>query len=146
MRPVDGTGLQPISSVSGGGAVAAVDEAFSNAFVQGGIVVEAAAPRVRSISGHVVALSATATAGVLETDEGAALEFILAAPERGSAEPLRIGDRAWITPPLAQEMPQMLVCTRRGRIIPVSISAAIPGALPNQRRTALPDPQAPCMR
>ena len=121
MKPTRGAGLEPISSTAKQDAVAAVDEAFATAFEQGGVVRSPAARR-RSTSGHIVAVSTSTRAGVLKTDEGAVLEFMLSGPERGSTEPLHVGDRAWITPSLVEGVSQTLVCARRGRIIPVSVS------------------------
>ena len=71
-------------------------------------------------SGHIVHLENMGGAGVLKMDDGGKVDFAVTT-EEGTR--LHIGDKAWLMPAVADHRPQLLVCARRGQVVPVQLAA-----------------------
>ena len=71
-------------------------------------------------SGHIVHFENMGGAGVLKMDDGGKVDFAVTT-EEGTR--LHIGDKAWLMPAVADHRPQLLVCARRGQVVPVQLAA-----------------------
>ena len=74
-------------------------------------------------AGHIVEMSPTGRAGVLEMEDGQTLSFSVEQHQLEQARALHVGDRAWVAPHLNEDAPQILVCARRGTTVVVKLAA-----------------------